>query len=161
MERLNGPQVDMSFTQDDRDWMGKAIVLAATHVGKTGTNPSVGCLVVRDGVIVGQAVTGLGGGSHAEEQALTQAGAQAARSTVYVTLEPCAQRSSGAASCSERLIGAGVAHVLVACQDPSINAAGLGIERLRGAGIGVQSGLLEEEAKRLYADYRPAGSARS
>lgn len=149
----------MSFTQDDRDWMAQAIALAATHLGKTGANPSVGCIVVRDGAILGQAVTGLGGRPHAEEQALAQAGSYATGATVYVTLEPCGQRSAGTLSCSERLLDAAVAQVLVACQDPSINAAGLGVAQLKRAGIYVQSGLLEAEAKGLYAHYRPKGSA--
>ena len=141
--------------------MEQAIALAATHVGKTGTNPSVGCIILRDGIIVGQGVTGSGGRPHAEEQALVQAGSQARGSTAYVTLEPCAQRSAGTSSCAQRLIEAGIIRVLIACQDPSTNAAGQGVARLEAAGIGVESGLLEGEAQGLYADYKPAGPARS
>ncbi len=149
----------MGCTQDDREWMARAISLAATHLGTTGANPSVGCILVRDGNSVGEAVTGPGGRPHAEEQALALAGNLAQGSTAYVTLEPCARRSTDAPSCSERLIAAGVTCVLIACQDPSINAAGQGIARLRRAGIQVQTGLLDDQAKGLYANYKPAGSA--
>jgi pyrimidine deaminase RibD-like protein len=139
----------------DEIWMRRAISLAATHVGMTGDNPSVGCVIVRDSVVVGEGVTGEGGRPHAEEVALDKAGAAARGATAYVTLEPCAERSTGAASCSARLVAAGVARVVVACQDASALAAGRGETRLRDAGVIFDLGLLADEAAPLYAGYRP------
>jgi len=142
----------------DETHMRRAIALAETHVGRTGENPSVGCVIVQGGRIVGEGVTGEGGRPHAEELALAQAGEAARGATAYVTLEPCGARSSGAAACSTRLVSAGVARVVVACEDASVFAAGQGAERLRAAGVAVETGLLADEAGRLYAAYRPAGT---
>jgi pyrimidine deaminase RibD-like protein len=139
----------------DETHMRRAIALAAANVGKTAENPSVGCVIVRDGVVIGEGATAPGGRPHAEEQALIEAGHAARGATAYVTLEPCGARSSGTASCSERLNTAGVARVVVACEDTSPFAAGRGLERLRGAGITVELGLLHDEAQSLYAAYRP------
>jgi len=139
----------------DEDFMRRAIALARNNLGLTGDNPSVGCVIVKDGVVVGEAATAPGGRPHAEEQALDAAGADAAGATAYVTLEPCGERSAGHASCGERLATAGVARVVVACADPSAFASGRGPERLRSAGIPVDLGLLHGEASGLYADYRP------
>jgi diaminohydroxyphosphoribosylaminopyrimidine deaminase/5-amino-6-(5-phosphoribosylamino)uracil reductase len=135
--------------------MRRAIALARTHLGLTAPNPSVGCVIVKDSQVVGEAVTGLGGRPHAEEQALDQAGQAAWGATAYVTLEPCGARSTGVASCSERLVAAGVASVLIACEDASPYASGQGSERLRAAGIRVQLGVLVEEAAPLYVGYMP------
>ena len=140
----------------DEDLMRRAIALAATHVGLTGDNPSVGCVIARDGVVLGEGVTGEGGRPHAEEQALEQAGEAARGATAFVTLEPCAQRSAGGVSCSARLIAGGVARVAVACGDPSVFADGAGTLWLRSAGVSVDLGLLRSEADRLYAAYSPA-----
>lgn len=139
--------------------MRRAIELARANLGLTAENPSVGCVIVADGVVVGQGATAPGGRPHAEEIALEQAGAAARGAAAYVTLEPCAQRSTGAASCSLRLVEAGVARVLVACEDASVFAAGQGLQRLRDAGLQVEVGLGREEAAVLYADYRPASDA--
>jgi diaminohydroxyphosphoribosylaminopyrimidine deaminase/5-amino-6-(5-phosphoribosylamino)uracil reductase len=141
---------------DDAAFMRRAIALAAQNVGRTGANPSVGCVLVKDGVVIAEAATAPGGRPHAEESALAAAGPAAAGATAYVTLEPCGERSSGAPSCAERLARAGVARVVVACEDASKFAAGLGAERLRAAGVDVEIGLLAEEARPLYAGYRPA-----
>jgi diaminohydroxyphosphoribosylaminopyrimidine deaminase/5-amino-6-(5-phosphoribosylamino)uracil reductase len=140
----------------DETHMRRAIALAAANVGKTADNPSVGCVIVRDGVVVGEGATASGGRPHAEEQALIEAGHAARGATAYVTLEPCGARSSGTASCSERLSTAGVARVVVACEDTSSFAAGRGLERLRAAGIAVELGLLHDEAQTLYVAYRPS-----
>ena len=140
----------------DEDFMRWAIALARAQVGRTGANPAVGCVVVRDGAIVGEGATGDGGRPHAEEVALQAAGAQARGATVYVTLEPCAERSSGAASCSALLAGAGVARVVVAAADPSVFAAGRGAEILHAEGVSLDCGLLNLEAASLYRDYLPA-----
>lgn len=139
----------------DRQHMRRAIALARGHVGQTGANPSVGCVLVKNGVVVGEGVTAQGGRPHAEEQALAQAGPAARGAVAYVTLEPCGARSSGAASCSELLVRAGVAQVLIACEDASPFAAGQGAERLQAAGVEVRLGLLADEAQELYADYDP------
>jgi diaminohydroxyphosphoribosylaminopyrimidine deaminase/5-amino-6-(5-phosphoribosylamino)uracil reductase len=140
---------------DDETWMRRAIALAAQNVGLTADNPSVGCVVVRDGVVVGEAVTAPGGRPHAEEQALRIAGPAARGATAYVTLEPCGQRSSGSASCSELLVAAGVARVVVAAGDASPLASGRGVRRLRDAGVATDLGLLSGEAAELYVGYRP------
>jgi diaminohydroxyphosphoribosylaminopyrimidine deaminase/5-amino-6-(5-phosphoribosylamino)uracil reductase len=135
--------------------MRRAIALARAGVGTTGDNPSVGCVLVKDGVVLADGATAAGGRPHAEERALEGAGARAQGAVAYVTLEPCGARSSGAPSCSELLARAGVARVVIACEDPSIYAAGQGSARLRQAGVEVHQGLLAEEAKVLYAAYRP------
>jgi diaminohydroxyphosphoribosylaminopyrimidine deaminase/5-amino-6-(5-phosphoribosylamino)uracil reductase len=137
--------------------MRRAIALAGPGVGATGDNPSVGCVILKDGQVVGEGATGAGGRPHAEEVALAQAGDRAAGAVAYVTLEPCAERSSGAPSCSERLVLARVGRVVVACEDASVLAGGRGAARLRDAGIELQLGVLADEAAPLYAAYRPAG----
>jgi diaminohydroxyphosphoribosylaminopyrimidine deaminase/5-amino-6-(5-phosphoribosylamino)uracil reductase len=139
--------------------MRRAIALALTNLGRTGANPSVGCVIVADGEVVGEGATGVGGRPHAEEAALDQAGAAARGATAYVTLEPCAERSSGAASCSERLAAAGVARVVAACADPSVLAAGRGFTRLQAAGVDTELGMLAEEAAPLYTAYEPRSEA--
>ena len=139
----------------DIAFMRRAIALAAPRLGKTGSNPAVGCVIVKDGEIIAEAATAEGGRPHAEEQALAVAGDTARGAVAYVTLEPCGERSSGAASCSERLIAAGVTRVVAACTDPSPKAAGRGLERLAAAGIEVEDGLLEPEGAALYRSYRP------
>ncbi len=142
------------MTADDETWMRRAIDLARAHVGLTADNPSVGCVIVRVGEVLGEAATAPGGRPHAEEQALAIAGSAARGATAYVTLEPCGERSSGAPSCSELLVAAGVARVVVARADSSPLAAGRGVERLRAAGISTELGVLADEAATLYAAYR-------
>ena len=139
----------------DPAMMRRAIALARERVGRTGPNPAVGCVIALDGEIIAEAATAPGGRPHAEEQALAAAGPRATGATVYVTLEPCGERRSGAASCAERLTEPGVARVVVACADPSPYAAGRGLERLRAAGVPVETGLLADEAAALYAAYKP------
>lgn len=130
--------------------MRRAIAAALANLGKTAPNPVVGCVIVRDGAVLAEAATAPGGRPHAEEQAL--AGIDARGATAYVTLEPCGARSSGAASCAERLAAAGVARVVIACEDPSPYASGQGIERLKAAGVETVCGLLAQEAWRAL-DY--------
>lgn len=130
----------------DRDLMRRAIALGLRNLGKTWPNPSVGCVLAAGGRVLAEAVTGEGGRPHAEEQALAAAGEAARGCTAYVTLEPCGARSSGAASCAERLAAAGCARAVIACEDPSPFASGQGIERLRAAGVLVETGLLAPEA---------------
>jgi len=115
--------------------MRRAIDLARAHLGQTAENPSVGCVLVKDGVIVGQGVTGIGGRPHAEEQALDQAGDMARAPGAFVTLEPCAHRTTGRMACADRLASAAVSEVIVACMDASVHAAGQGVDRLASSGI--------------------------
>ena len=136
----------MSWSDADRGFMAQAIELAKGRMGETWPNPAVGCVLVKDGRIIAQAATAPGGRPHAEEQAVPAAGAEVVGATAYVTLEPCGARSSGRKSCAHFLAEAGVARVVVACLDPSPFAAGRGTERLRTAGLTVESGLLAEEA---------------
>lgn len=138
----------------DMRFMRRAIALAAERLGGTGANPAVGCVLVRDGVVVAEAATGQGGRPHAEELALEAADGMAHGGVAYVTLEPCGERSNGAAACADRLAGAGIARVVMACTDPSPKAAGRGVGRLRKASVAVEQGLLLAEAAPLYAAYR-------
>lgn len=131
--------------------MRQAIGLA--RPGTTWPNPAVGCVIVKDGAVVGEGFTGSGGRPHAEEMALEQAGDAAQGATAYVTLEPCGQRSGGGLSCSEKLVAAGVAKVIFACPDPSPFASHTGVRRLQTAGIEVEVGLLNDEAYPLIAGF--------
>jgi len=135
----------------DADFMRRALEIAAQGVGHTGDNPSVGCVIARDGAIIAEARTADGGRPHAEEEAIALADARGA--TAYVTLEPCAKRSNGSSSCADRLIEAGVSRVVIATDDPHPFAAGAGVERLRAAGVCVETGLLAEEASAQNADF--------
>ena len=145
----------------DADHMRRAIALARDQLGRTGGNPAVGCVIVRDGLVIAEGATADGGRPHAEEQALEGAHEGARGATAYVTLEPCAVRSHGGRSCSERLVAAGVARVVIACADLSVFAAGQGGRKLTDAGINVDQGLMEPEARLLYVDYVPAGTMES
>lgn len=135
----------------DADFMARAIAVAGANLGRTAPNPVVGCVIVRDGVVLAEAATGVGGRPHAEERALAACDARGA--TAYVTLEPCGARSSGTASCAERLVAAGVARVVIACEDPSPFASGQGLERLKAASLPVETGLLAEAAFELCAGF--------
>jgi diaminohydroxyphosphoribosylaminopyrimidine deaminase/5-amino-6-(5-phosphoribosylamino)uracil reductase len=130
----------------DLVFMRRAIAVARPHVGLTQPNPTVGCVLVQGDQLIAEAVTGVGGRPHAEEQALEIAGEAARGGAAYVTLEPCGERSSGAPSCSELLVEAGVSRVVIACRDRHPLASGRGPERLRAAGIAVEIGLLADEA---------------
>jgi len=145
----------------DEDFMARAIELARAHVGLTGDNPSVGCVIAKDGEVVGEGVTSVGGRRHAEEAALDAAGEAARGGVAYVTLEPCAKRSAGGLSCSERLVAAGVARVVIACGDSSVFAGGEGSRRLQAAGIVTDQGLMQAAAEPLYATYSPAKTLES
>mgnify|MGYP001171481412 CR=1 FL=1 len=138
---------------DDEVWMRRAIDLARAEMGKTWPNPAVGCVIVRDGQLLSEAATAPGGRPHAEEQAAPAAGEAARGATAYVTMEPCGARSSGRTSCSNHLMDAGIARVVVAAVDPSPFASGRGVERLRKAGLEVETGLLADDAAVLYEGY--------
>ena len=131
--------------------MQQALALGLSQMGRTWPNPAVGCVIVKDGAVIAEGATGDGGRPHAEEVALDKAGAAAKGATAYVTLEPCGQRSNGGCSCSQKLVEAGVARVVYACDDPSPFASHIGVERMTAAGIIIETGLLAEEAERLIA----------
>ena len=137
-----------SFSEQDRCWMARAIRLAAKGRFTTHPNPRVGCLLVRDGQIVGEGFHVRAGEGHAEVNALRMAGDQAMGATAYVTLEPCSHHGK-TPPCAEALVQAGVARVVSAMVDPNPQVAGRGIKRLLNAGIEASSGLLEAEAKAL------------
>ena len=139
---------------DDVRLMRRAIAAAMRNLGQTRPNPTVGCVIARDGDVIAEAATASSGRPHAEEQALALCGDAAMGAVAYVTLEPCGERSSGAPSCSELLVAAGVARVVVACADSSPLASGRGVERLRGAGVFTELGVLADEAAALYVGYR-------
>jgi diaminohydroxyphosphoribosylaminopyrimidine deaminase/5-amino-6-(5-phosphoribosylamino)uracil reductase len=134
---------------EDEQYMRFALQLAEAALGQTGTNPSVGCVVVKDGRIIGMGAHLRQGEAHAEVHALDMAGADAEGSTVYVTLEPCSHHGR-TPPCADRLIREKVRRVVVAVTDPNPHVAGRGIARLREHGIEVTAGVLEEEAAALH-----------
>ena len=132
--------------------MRAALALAARGLGNTLPNPAVGCVIVRDGVVVGRGWTAPGGRPHAETEALERAGGAARGATAYVTLEPCCHWGR-TPPCTDALVAAGVARVVVALRDPDPRVDGAGLERLRAAGVAVSVGVLEEEARALNAGF--------
>ena len=134
----------------DACWMGRALQLAAQGLYSAHPNPRVGCVVVRNGLLVGEGWHQQAGTPHAEVHALRAAGAQAAGATAYVTLEPCSHHGR-TPPCARALIDAGIARVVVAMQDPNPQVAGRGLELLRAAGMGVQvlEGALQQQAQEL------------
>ena len=133
---------------DDAMYMRLALQLAESTLGQTGVNPAVGCVIVKDGRIVGTGAHLRQGGPHAEIHALRMAGADAEGATLYVTLEPCCHHGR-TPPCAERLIREKIGRVVVACLDPNPVVAGRGVAMLREAGIPVEVGLMEREAKAL------------
>lgn len=133
--------------------MGAALALASRGIGPSFPNPSVGCVIMRDGRMVGRGWTQAGGRPHAEAMALAQAGAAASGATAYVTLEPCAHVSPRGPACADSLIAAGLARVVIAAGDPDPRTNGDGIARLRAAGIAVTSGVRAAEADAQLAGF--------
>ena len=136
------------FSADDHARMAHALRLAERGAFTTRPNPMVGCVLVREGDVVGEGWHQRKGGSHAEVVALQAAGERARGATAYVTLEPCAHVGS-TGPCADALIEAGVARVVAAMRDPFPQVDGAGFERLRAAGIGVECGLMEDQARAL------------
>lgn len=128
--------------------MARALRLAERGRATTHPNPRVGCVIVRDGVVVGEGAHLRAGEPHAEVQALRQAGDRARGADLFVTLEPCAHHGR-TPPCADALIAAGVSRVWVAMQDPFPQVAGRGVARLREAGIAVEVGLMQAEAQHL------------
>ncbi|MCU6710064.1 bifunctional diaminohydroxyphosphoribosylaminopyrimidine deaminase/5-amino-6-(5-phosphoribosylamino)uracil reductase RibD [Paenibacillus sp. J5C_2022] len=133
---------------NDKYYMQLALELAACAEGQTGINPVVGCVIVKDGSIVGMGAHLKRGEGHAEVHALAMAGEKARGATAYVTLEPCSHHGK-TPPCANRLIEAGVAKVVVAATDPNPQVSGRGLQRLFDNGIVVVSGVLQEQAERL------------
>ena len=142
----------MSATAGDQQFMARALELARRGLYSTHPNPRVGCVIVRDGQIVGEGWHARAGEPHAEVHALRQAGARAQGATAYVTLEPCSHHGR-TPPCADALVSAGVARVVAAMQDPNPEVSGKGLLRLMHAGIAVQSGVLEAEARVLNAGF--------
>jgi diaminohydroxyphosphoribosylaminopyrimidine deaminase/5-amino-6-(5-phosphoribosylamino)uracil reductase len=140
------------MADDDLPNMRAALSLARRGLGSTWPNPSVGCVIVREGRVVGRGWTEPGGRPHAETEALARAGEAARGATAYVTLEPCSHWGR-TPPCCDALIAAGVARVVVAAGDPDPRVDGRGLRRLREAGIAVEQGLLEAEARAVIAGF--------
>lgn len=119
----------------DARWLDAAARLAMRGRPLSAPNPSVGCIIVKDGVAIGRGWTQAGGRPHAEAVALEQAGPAAEGATAFVTLEPCAHRSERGPACADLLVQAGVSRVVTGCEDPDPRTAGKGLARLKDAGI--------------------------
>lgn len=138
----------MSFTAVDHGMMARALQLAERALWTTSPNPRVGCVLVRDGRIVGEGWHERAGEPHAEVHALRAAGELAHGATAYVTLEPCSHYGR-TPPCAEALLAAGVGRVVAAMQDPNPLVAGRGLALLQARGVEVACGLLESEAREL------------
>ena len=132
----------------DRLWMGHAMEQARLGVGLASPNPTVGCVIVKDGHIVGEGFHAFDALDHAEIVALRNAGGEARGATVYVTLEPCSHRGR-TGPCADALIASGVARVVAATLDPNPEVNGKGLKRLRDADIAVSAGVMQGEARRI------------
>ncbi|NWH05136.1 bifunctional diaminohydroxyphosphoribosylaminopyrimidine deaminase/5-amino-6-(5-phosphoribosylamino)uracil reductase RibD [Desulfobacter latus] len=139
----------------DSDYMARALALAARGKGYTSPNPCVGAVVVKNGQIIGQGFHAKAGGPHAEVVAIDDAAAKApeklADATIYVTLEPC-NHFGKTPPCTHKILNAGIGRVVVACKDPNPVAGG-GIDFLRGKGLAVVSGVMEQAALTLIEDF--------
>lgn len=140
-------------TADDARIMAAALSLARRGAGRTQGNPNVGCLILKDGKIVGRGWTQDGGRPHAEAMALAEAGEAARGATAFVTLEPCAHESPRGLPCADRLIAARIARAVVAMPDPDRRTAGMGNARMRAAGIAMTEDVLRSEAERELAGF--------
>jgi diaminohydroxyphosphoribosylaminopyrimidine deaminase/5-amino-6-(5-phosphoribosylamino)uracil reductase len=139
-------------TGEDIGHMRAALALARRNLGAVWPNPAVGCVLVRDGVVVGRGWTQPGGRPHGETEALARAGDMAVGATAYVTLEPCSHHGK-TPPCADALIGAKVARVVAAIEDPDPRVSGRGFARLRQAGIAVETGVCAEEAAEINAGF--------
>jgi diaminohydroxyphosphoribosylaminopyrimidine deaminase/5-amino-6-(5-phosphoribosylamino)uracil reductase len=142
------PIRNQGFSATDHAMMARALRLAERGAYTTRPNPMVGCVLVQGDDVVGEGWHQRKGGPHAEVLALQQAGERAKGATAYVTLEPCAHTGS-TGPCADALVAAGVARVVAAMRDPFEAVDGKGFERLRAAGVAVESGLMEAQARAL------------
>lgn len=138
----------MQPTTADFTYMARALQLAQKGLYTTDPNPRVGCVIVKDGEVVGEGWHVRSGEPHAEIHALQQAGDKAAGATVYVTLEPCCHQGK-TPPCSDALVNAKVSRLVVAMQDPHSRVAGQGLQQLREAGIETEAGVMETQARAL------------
>jgi diaminohydroxyphosphoribosylaminopyrimidine deaminase/5-amino-6-(5-phosphoribosylamino)uracil reductase len=136
----------------DLSHMQSALALARRGLGTAWPNPSVGCVIVRDGRVVGRGTTAPGGRPHAEPVALAMAGEHTKGATAYVTLEPCCHWGRSP-PCTDALIAAGIARVVAATGDPDPRVNGQGLAKLSAAGIAVDTGRLEAEAKDILLGF--------
>jgi diaminohydroxyphosphoribosylaminopyrimidine deaminase/5-amino-6-(5-phosphoribosylamino)uracil reductase len=137
----------------EAQWMGAAIALGEGARGTTAPNPNVGCVLVRDGALIGEGATQPGGRPHAEAVALDAAGAAARGATLYVTLEPCAHESARGPACASLLIEAGVGRVVAAIGDPDPRTSGRGFALLLESGVEVDVGEGDTDAARSLAGF--------
>jgi diaminohydroxyphosphoribosylaminopyrimidine deaminase / 5-amino-6-(5-phosphoribosylamino)uracil reductase len=140
------------FSADDHRYMARALELAGRGLYTTTPNPRVGCVIVRDGAVAGEGWHERAGSAHAEVNALAAAGIRARGATAYVSLEPCVHQGR-TGPCTESLIKAGVARVVAAMLDPNPQVSGKGGERLKQAGIAVETGLMAEDARDLNVGF--------
>ncbi|UWG98863.1 bifunctional diaminohydroxyphosphoribosylaminopyrimidine deaminase/5-amino-6-(5-phosphoribosylamino)uracil reductase RibD [Dehalobacter sp. DCM] len=143
------------FTSEDREYMERALNLSLLAAGRTSPNPLVGCVIVRDGQIVGEGYHQKAGTPHAEVHALNAAGIKAKDADVYVTLEPCSHFGR-TPPCADALIANEVRRVVIAMSDPNPLVSGQGIKKLQAAGIIVESGLLSDQARRINEAFSKA-----
>lgn len=139
-------------TDDDLGYMRNALTLARRGLGRVWPNPAVGCVLVRDGDVVGRGWTQPGGRPHAETEALARAGERASGATAYVTLEPCSHHGR-TPPCAQALIDAGISRAVIAVTDPDPRVDGDGVKMLSDAGISVDVGLCAEDAAQLNAGF--------
>ncbi len=132
--------------------MRQALALAERGLGRVWPNPAVGCVLIKDGLVVGRGWTQDGGRPHAETEALRRAGAAAEGATAYVSLEPCSHYGQ-TPPCIDALLAAGIKRVVLAVEDPDLRVAGQGIEALELAGVAVETGVLEEAAREVNAGF--------
>ncbi|WP_028345698.1 bifunctional diaminohydroxyphosphoribosylaminopyrimidine deaminase/5-amino-6-(5-phosphoribosylamino)uracil reductase RibD [Bradyrhizobium murdochi] len=151
LEDQYGQKIRESKAADQR-FMQLALSLGRRGLGRTWSNPAVGAVVVKDGVIVGRGWTQPGGRPHAEPEALKRAGEAARGATLYVTLEPCSHFGKSP-PCVDAVIASGIARVVSAIEDPNPEVAGQGHAKLRAAGISVDVGLGAQEAARDHAGH--------
>lgn len=147
-----GPRANRRFDDADRRAMGRALTLARRGRSTTAPNPMVGSVVVRNGEVVGEGWHRRAGGEHAEVVALDRAGDRARGGTLYVTLEPC-NHDGRTPPCAGRIVESGVRRVVFAHRDPNPEVAGGGAERLRAAGLRVESGLLADQAVEMNVPF--------
>jgi len=146
------PSSHFSFSAEDHLHMASALRLAERGLNTTMPNPRVGCILVRDGQVVGQGWHERAGEPHAESQALRAAGEHARGATAYVSLEPCSHHGR-TPPCANALIDAGIGRVVAAMRDPNPQVSGRGLELLTLAGVTAQVGLLEAEARELNVGF--------
>ena len=149
---MKSKATDPVSVDEDQRWMRAALLQARYALGRTAPNPPVGCVLVKDGVLIGNGHTQDGGRPHAETEAIADAGSAARGATAFVTLEPCAHHGE-TPPCAEALVDAGVARVVIACGDPDKRVVGQGVSILTKAGIAVTEGVLKDQAASILSGY--------